>query len=71
MKPALDWILARLAENSTWRGIILLLTAAGVSIKPEIANQIITLGLAAVGLINIIRKAPNAPDNPPPAPPTV
>ncbi len=68
MKTSSEWLLNRLAENSTWRGILLLLTAAGVTIKPELADKIITLGLAAVALINIIRKDPNAPDRNPPPP---
>jgi hypothetical protein len=56
MKLTLDWVLARLSETSTWRGIILVITAAGVTIRPELANQIVALGLAVVGLINIVRK---------------
>lgn len=63
MKTLVSWALNRLAENSTWRGIILLLTAAGVAISPEQAAAITSAGLALVGLINVIRKAPNAPDN--------
>lgn len=59
MKPTLDWILARLAENSTWRGIILLITAAGLKLAPELWDSIISVGLALVGLINVIRKAPS------------
>ncbi len=64
---ALDWIFARLSENSTWRGLILIATAAGAHWSPESANAIIAAGLAVVGLINVIRKAPNA--TPPPTPP--
>jgi hypothetical protein len=58
MKTTLDWLLARLSENSTWRGLILVATAAGAHISPERSAAIISFGLAAVGLINIIRKAP-------------
>lgn len=71
MKSFYDWVLIRLSENSTWRGIILVLTSAGVVIRPELANQIVSLGLALVGVINIIRKGPNAPDNPSNLPPAV
>lgn len=42
-------------ENSTWRGIILLLTALGVQLSPEQQAAIITSGLALVGLINVFR----------------
>lgn len=56
----MNWILKRLSEQSTWRGIILLATGLGVSIEPEKGEAIIALGLAAVGLINIIRKEQQA-----------
>ena len=56
MKTALNYILARLGENSTWRGIILVATALGVRMEPELQNQIVALGLGAVGVINVLRK---------------
>lgn len=71
----IDWLLNRLRENSTWRGLILLLTAAGVKLTPELQDSIVAVGLSVVGLINIVRKAPNAPDiktpsnSVPPSPP--
>jgi hypothetical protein len=46
----------RLKENSTWRGIILVLTALGVKLDPALQEQIIMAGLSLVGLINIVRK---------------
>jgi len=55
MKTLLNTILDRLTDNSTWRGIILLVTAAGLRLEPELQNQIIASGLALVGLINVIR----------------
>jgi hypothetical protein len=56
MKKALDYLLARASENSTWRGVILLLTSLGVSVEPSLQNHIVATGLAAVGLINFFRK---------------
>jgi len=53
---ALLYILDRLSENSTWRGIILLCTAAGCQWSPEFQNQIIAAGLSLVGVINVLRK---------------
>ena len=53
-----SYILARLKEASTWRGIIMLLTAAGIPIAPALAESIITAGLAVVGLIGVV--APDA-----------
>jgi hypothetical protein len=49
-------ILQRLSENSTWRGFILVATALGVNLDPELQNQILAAGLALVGVINVIRK---------------
>lgn len=46
----------RLSENSTWRGIILVVTALGLKLEPELQNQIVAAGLSLVGLINIVRK---------------
>ena len=56
MKNILNVIIERLSENSTWRGFILLGTAVGLRLEPELQNQIIASGLALVGLINVIRK---------------
>ena len=53
---ALSYILDRLGENSTWRGIILLLTAVGVNLSPDMQGQIVTAGLSLVGMINVLRK---------------
>ena len=49
-------IIDSLSQNSTWRGLILLATAAGVHLEPEIQNQIVATGLGLVGLINVVRK---------------
>ena len=46
-----EFILARAKESSTWRGVILLLTAIGVPVAPELANAIVSTGLAVAGLI--------------------
>jgi hypothetical protein len=53
---ALFFVLDRLSENSTWRGLILVAVALGVKIEPEMQNQIIAAGLGLVGTINIFRK---------------
>ena len=45
------YILERLKEPSTWRGIVMLLTAAGIPIAPQMQDVIISAGLALVGLI--------------------
>ena len=50
------YLLERLYEPSTWRGIILVLTAAGVHISPELEKSIVSVGLSVVGLIGILTK---------------
>lgn len=52
----IETILERLSENSTWRGLILLATAFGLKLDPEMQTQILAAGLSLVGLINVIRK---------------
>lgn len=52
-----SYILTRLTESSTWRGLIMLATALGVKVAPDQAEAIITAGLAVVGLINVLRRS--------------
>ena len=49
-----QYILDRAKEPSTWRGALLLLTALGVPVAPELANAIISVGLALAGLIGVV-----------------
>ena len=49
----MKFILARLAEPTTWRGLFLLATAAGVAIKPELQAAITSVGLALTGLVGV------------------
>lgn len=53
-----NYILARAKEPSTWRGIILFLTAVGVPIAPAMQESIITAGLGLAGLVGVF-----APDS--------
>lgn len=47
-----DYICERLAERSTWRGIVGLITAAiGISLHPDQIEAIIIVGLAVGGAI--------------------
>lgn len=55
MKNLLDWALDRLSEQSTWKGIIGLLTAAGATLKPEQATGIIAAGIALTAMVNVFR----------------
>lgn len=48
-----QYILDRAKEPSSWRGLMLLLTAAGVPLAPGMADAIISIGLAVAGLIGV------------------
>ena len=48
------YILDRAKEASTWRGIIMLLTALGIPVAPQLADAIITAGLALAGLVGVV-----------------
>lgn len=49
-----SYLLERLKEPSTWRGITLLLTALGVPLAPGVADLVISAGLAVTGLIGAL-----------------
>lgn len=49
-----QYIIDRLQEPSTWRAIILILTACGVPIAPELANQVIAAGIGIAGVIGVV-----------------
>lgn len=55
-KQIIEWILARFSEPSTWQGVTVVASAAGVNMQPELATQIATVGASIFGLINIIKK---------------
>jgi hypothetical protein len=52
----MHYLIQRLSEQSTWRGLVLLLTAFGVQLEPELQNHIIAAGLSVVGIINVFRR---------------
>jgi hypothetical protein len=54
VKTALKFIAARLSEGSSWRGIFLLLTAAGVTLRPELQAAITAVGLSLTGLVGVV-----------------
>lgn len=56
MNTVLAYLIARLGEPSTWRGLFELLTALGISLHPDQVASITTLGLAAIGTVNVFRK---------------
>lgn len=54
MESIAEYVLSRLSEASTWRGIIALATAAGVALSPELVEAIVAAGLACIGLIGVL-----------------
>jgi hypothetical protein len=64
----MKYLLERLKEPSTWRGLFALLTAIGLKLHPEMQEAILTTGLALIGMINVVRKESN--DTKPTANPT-
>jgi hypothetical protein len=51
----MNYLLERLKEPSTWRGLLALATALGVKLHPELQEAILSTGLALIGLINMVR----------------
>lgn len=49
----LKYIIARLSEASTWRGLAMLVTMVGIKMSPEQANAIMTAGLSVVGALGV------------------
>ena len=45
------YLLARLQEPSTWRGIMLIVTALGTALSPDQQEAIVAGGLLVAGLI--------------------
>lgn len=48
------YILDRAKEPSTWRGIILVLTAVGIPVAPALSEAIVTFGLGLAGLVGVV-----------------
>lgn len=51
-----QYLLERVQEPSTWRGLILLATVCGISISPEQQELITMIGLGVVGFLGAITK---------------
>lgn len=58
----LPWIIARMKEPSTWKGLIALAAACGVVINPEYAAIILAAGVGMAGFINVVITDPNKDD---------
>lgn len=49
----MKYLIDRMREPSTWRGLVLLATALGVSISPEMGEAIVSAGLSVAGIIAV------------------
>jgi len=46
-----DFLIQRGKEASTWRGLVAIITAAGISLDPAQMEAIVAAGLAVIGVI--------------------
>jgi len=49
----MQYFINRLKEASTWRGIVAVVTACGLSVSPELGEAIVGAGLALMGIIGV------------------
>lgn len=61
----MKWLLKRLHEPSTWRGLVWLATFAGLSLRPDQADAIVAVGIAVAGLLGVFTSDAPKPDLPP------
>jgi hypothetical protein len=58
VKTAYRFVLARMGEVSTYRGLALALTGLGLYVSPELAAAITSIGLGIAGLIGVVAPDP-------------
>lgn len=51
MQTVLAYLAARLSEPSTWRGLVLIATVAGIHLTDAQVNDIVQIGLFVAGLL--------------------
>lgn len=54
------WVIERFREPSTWRGLVWLITAFGVTLEPAAWEYITAIGMALAGLLGILLKEQSA-----------
>lgn len=52
----MKYILDRLKEPSSWRGLVMIATAFGVSVNPELIDSTIAVGTGLAGVIGFVFK---------------
>lgn len=58
-----QYIIDRLKEPSTWRGLVLIATALGAKLSPDQTEAIILIGIGITGLIGVATGDKNADNN--------
>lgn len=53
-KAIMTWLADRMREPSTFHGLNIILVAAGITMKPEMLQAIITMGMAISSVILIV-----------------
>lgn len=53
-------VAGRMREPTTWTGLVLLLTTAGVNITPEMSSTITNIGVAVAGAVLVATKDPGS-----------
>ena len=56
MQSGFAYIMERMSEPSSWRGVVALLTAFGVAFSPEQTDKIVAAGLAIIGILGAFTK---------------
>lgn len=54
MRPFVAYLIRRMREPSTWRGLILAATSAGVLISSAVAEDIIAVGVGLAGILGAV-----------------
>jgi hypothetical protein len=54
LQKILNYALFQLTQASTLRGLVLLVTAVGVKLEPQMVEAIVSTGLGVAGLIGIL-----------------
>ena len=52
----MDYLLDRMREPSTWRGLAMIVTSLGVALSPDQIAAIVAAGSAIVGLIGVFTR---------------
>jgi hypothetical protein len=61
----MNWLIARLKEPSSIRGLVWLLTVAGISLRPDQVEAIVVAGMALAGLLGVFLSDEKPVEKPP------